>query len=361
MRTPLYDLYRQLSANMTEFAGWEMPVYFSSIIDEVRAVRTHAGIFDLSHMGELIVSEPGALDALQFVTTNDVSRLDVGRAQYTLMCNDKGGILDDLIVYRLDEERFMLVVNAANVIPDYEWIQEHNLSNASIDDQSLQTGLIAIQGPSSAEILARLVELDVKAMPRFRIAHSKVGDADAWIASTGYTGELGYELYCAASDTESIWQHLSEAGRPFGAKPAGLGARDVLRLEAGYPLYGHEMTSETTPVESRMMWAVKPEKGAFIGKGAILKAKAVAPKKLLTGIVTTDRCVPRSSYDINFGGRCVGTVTSGTFSPMLQNGIALAYVEPEYTKLGMKLQVMVRGKTCPCQVVRTPFYSSIVR
>lgn len=358
MRTALYEEYLRLGAKMTQFVGWEMPLYYSGIVREVEAVRSTAGIFDLSHMGEFMVSGPRALDLIQLVTTNDASHLEIGDAQYTLICNENGGVIDDLIVYRLDSDLYVVVVNASNTDSDFKWIQGHNSMGADCRDRSVQTGLVAVQGPSALELLQPVVSVDLAGIRRFTIREGRVGDVAAWMARTGYTGEDGFEIYCTSEDCADIWRLVMEQGRQFGAEPAGLGARDVLRIEAGYPLYGNELTSQMTAVEARLMWAVKPEKGEFIGKQAILKIKEQGPARLLTGLTAVDRCIPRHEQAVMANDVSVGVVTSGTFSPTLGKGIAMAYVEPDYAVEGAELDVQIRDKPCPFHVVRLPFYRS---
>ena len=356
MRTPLYEEHLRLGAKMTEFAGWEMPLYYSGIGREVSAVRSAVGVFDLSHMGELIVSGPEALEFVQFVTTNDASRLEIGQAQYTLMCDESGGIVDDLVVYRLEADTYMLVVNAVNARSDFLWIQQYNQPGADCRDASDDTALVAVQGPASRDLLGPLAGFDLDELHRFRVRRGRVGDIDTWIARTGYTGEDGFELYCSPSDCGTLWWLVLEQGQAFGVEPAGLGARDVLRLEAGYPLYGQELTRTTTPVDARLLWVVKFAKGDFLGKKAIQQAERRRPKRLLVGVEAIERCVPRHGYDIAVNGVHVGYVTSGTFSPTLGKAIAMGYVERRYAEQGAGVEVEIRGKPCACRVVRTPFY-----
>lgn len=355
-RTPLYEEHVQLGAKITEFAGWEMPLYYTSIVKEVDAVRHRAGIFDLSHMGELLVSGPHALDLIQYVTTNDAAALSVGRAQYTLMCDEHGGIIDDLIVYRIASDEYLLIVNASNIDSDFAWIEENNELEADCENRSDDFGIIAVQGPLSQEILRLVVDTDLSALRRFGVVMARVGDAQAWIARTGYTGEDGFEICCRNTDSPGIWELVIQAGRPLGLEPVGLGARDVLRLEAAYPLYGNELTRQTTPVDAHLLWVVQFSKGDFLGKEAILQVKELGPQKLLAGLSTEQRCVPRHDQQITADGMLVGHVTSGTFSPTLGKAITLAYLRPEYTGVGTHVEVDIRGKLCLCEVVPTPFY-----
>ncbi len=355
-RTPLYEEHVRLGAKMIEFAGWEMPLYYTSIVREVEAVRHNAGIFDLSHMGEIVVSGPAALDLIQYMTTNDASKLDVGRAQYTLMCDPAGGIIDDLIVYRLDREDYMLVVNASNTDKDYAWIEDHNDFGAHSENLSDEIGIVSIQGPRSQGILQEIVDFDLGTLRRFGVVQAAIGEAEAWIARTGYTGEDGFEIYCHTSDCADIWLRAMHAGRPFGMEPCGLGARDVLRLEAAYPLYGNELTLQTTPVDARLLWVVQLGKGEFLGREAIIRAKELGPQKLLAGLTTEQRCIPRHNQQVIVDGTLIGHITSGTFSPTLGRAIALAYLEPGYTEIGTHVDVDIRGKLCACEIVPTPFY-----
>lgn len=356
MRTPLYDEHRRLGARMTSFAGWEMPVYYSGIADETLAVRSAAGIFDLSHMGELLVSGPAALDSIQYLTTNDASRLDIGQAQYSLMCSGNGGVLDDLIVYRLGKHSYMLVVNAANTDSDACWIMRNKVGETQLKDESRTTASIAVQGPAAAAILSSAVSFDIDSLGRFRVQCGDVRGIRCRIARTGYTGEDGFELYCSWTEAVALWRAIVEVGGRLGARPIGLGARDVLRLEAGYPLYGYELTNSITPVDARLLWVVQFDKGDFLGKQAILTARESGPQKLLIGLEAIGKCVPRHGYNVRAAEDEVGRVTSGTFSPTLGKAIAMAYVCPEYSQTGRELDVVIRGKPCKCRIVPTPFY-----
>ncbi|MHB0912857.1 MAG: glycine cleavage system aminomethyltransferase GcvT [Armatimonadota bacterium] len=352
MRTFLYDKHIDLSAKMTEFAGWEMPILYSGIVEEVAAVRTGAGAFDLSHMGEFMVSGSNALDLLQRVFTNDVSALTVGQAQYSLMCDETGGVLDDVVIYRLEPDKYMVVVNAANINADFAWVSSHNSLGAELVDASGETALVAIQGPKAAEILQPVCDTDLSGMPRYHVRRAKVLGAPCWVASTGYTGGPGYEIFCSPSDADAVWIGLLSRG----AVPIGLGARDVLRIEAGYPLYGHELSRSATPVEARLMWVVKPEKGDFIGKEAILRVQEAGTEQTLVGIECIDRCVPRHGYEVVCADSTVGCVTSGTFSPTLQKGVAMAYVKRDCGREGTELFVRIRDRLCKSAIVKRPFY-----
>lgn len=341
---------------MIDFAGWEMPLQYAGIAHEVAAVRTKAGLFDVSHMGEFAVSGPNALPLLQYVTTNDVERLAVGQAQYTLMCDENGGPIDDLIVYRTGAEEYLLVVNASNERADFQWLLLHNTFGANIENQSPKTSLIALQGPLAQRVIEDLSQFYVKSLGRFHIVPTRVADISCRIARTGYTGEDGFEILCANADAARLWQSLMEAGRSLGLEPIGLGARDVLRLEAAYPLYGNELTRELTPVAARLMWVVKLDKGEFIGRDAILRARDSGPERILVGLETLERSIPRHGAAVLAGDEAVGEVTSGTFSPTLGRGIALAYVDVAHAAVDTQLQIESGGRACACKVVPTPFY-----
>lgn len=355
MRTPLYEDHIERHARMTEFAGWDMPLQYTGIAHEVGVVRTKVGLFDICHMGEFAVSGPRALELLQHVTTNDVAALAIGRAQYTLLCNEKGGVIDDLIVYRMAEQDYLLIVNASNETKDFEWIASHNTFGADLENQSAATGLIAVQGPMAENLMQPLADFDLSKVGRFQIVSGLFAGLNCRIARTGYTGEDGFEILSRMSDCPAIWAALLECEK-FGVEPIGLGARDVLRLEAGLPLYGYELTAEITPVAARLMWVVKPGKGEFIGRQAIMCAKEAGEPQILVGIEAIDRCIPRHSCEVKKDKAIVGSVTSGTFSPTLGKGIAMAYLDKDQAAVGNQVGVYTSGRTCACQVVSTPFY-----
>lgn len=352
--TPLYEEHLRLGAKMVGFAGWEMPILYTGISQEVLAVRNGAGIFDVSHMGKLRVTGAHADELLQFVTTNDISRLHAEDAQYTLMCDENGGVVDDLIVYRPDAESYLLVVNASNTESDLAWITGHNRWRASVEDLADRYSIVALQGPKSTEILGRLAEFAPGDLPRFHMSKTIAVGAECLVARTGYTGEDGFEILVRPEDSPRLWRSLIQEG----AVPAGLGARDVLRIEAGYPLYGRELDRDTTPVEARLMWAVKLGKGDFLGREPIARRLDMGPRRLLVGLEAEARCVPRNGYGVLAGAEGIGSVTSGTFSPTLGKGIALAYVRPGFAAIGTEVAVRVRESLCPFHVVKTPFYTS---
>jgi aminomethyltransferase len=342
---------------MVPFAGYEMPVqYPSGITAEHRAVRENVGLFDVSHMGELEIRGPQALDWVQHVVTNDVSKVEVGQAQYAAICNEQGGVIDDCITYRFPD-RYLLVVNASNLDKDRAWITSFaDRFDAVLTDRSDETALLALQGPKASQFLARLTETDLDAIGYYRFVEGKVAGRDAVISRTGYTGEDGFELYVASNDAAHLWRTLLEEGKPEGIMPAGLGARDSLRLEMGYALYGNDLDEEHDAIESGLGWVTKPDKGEFVGRDALVRAKEEGPKRKLVGFELKARGFPRHGYEIARDARVVGVVTSGVHSPSLDKGIGMGWVEAEFAKPGTALDIMVRGKPVPAEVVRPPFY-----
>ncbi len=358
-RTPLYDEHRALGARLVEFSGWEMPVQYSGILEEHRAVRERAGIFDVSHMGEFRVEGPGALDFLQGLVPNNVARLGDGQALYTQICNEQGGTLDDLLIYRLGDERYMTVVNAGTMESDWDWFTRQAASHADVTLTNIsdQTGLIALQGPRALDILQPLTETDLSAIAYYHFAQGTVAGVSCLISRTGYTGEDGFELYCASGDVVALWRKLLEAGAPYGLIPAGLGARDTLRLEAGFCLYGHELNEQTSPLEAGLGWSVKLEKGHdFIGREALLAQKQDGLPRKLVGVELRDRGVPRAGYAILRDGTPIGELTSGTVGPTLGKAIGMGYVPPAEAKVGAEVAVEIRGKAVPAVIVALPFY-----
>ena len=358
-RTPLYDEHRALGARLVEFGGWEMPVQYSGILEEHRAVRERAGIFDVSHMGEFRVEGPGALDFLQGLVPNNVARLGDGQALYTQICNEQGGTLDDLLIYHLDENRYMTVVNAGTMESDWDWFTKQAAGHADVTltNISYQTGLIALQGPRALDILQPLTETDLGAIAYYHFAEGTVAGVSCLISRTGYTGEDGFELYCASDDVVALWRKLLEAGASQGLIPAGLGARDTLRLEAGFCLYGHELNEQTLPLEAGLGWSVKLEKGHdFIGREALLAQKRDGLPRKLVGVELRDRGVPRAGYAILRDGTPIGELTSGTVGPTLGKAIGMGYVPPAEAKIGAEVAIEIRGKAVPAVIVALPFY-----
>jgi glycine cleavage system T protein (aminomethyltransferase) len=353
-RTPLYETHVRLGARMVPFAGWEMPVQYSGVIDEVKAVRTAAGLFDVSHMGELHVSGPAALAWLNSVTTNDVARLRPGRAQYSLLLDPEAGILDDILVYCVDEETFMVVVNASNTDKDREWLEGKLLPGVTLEDSSLVTSLIALQGPAAQEILQPLCTGPLNELRRFGFAAGEVAGIPCLVSRTGYTGEDGFELF-TQGDVVTVWNALLEAGAGR-AKPCGLGARDVLRIEAGNVLYGHEIWEEVNPLSAGLMWTVKMEKGAFMGREKLEEYLQAGAALVLVGLASTSRAIPRQDYVIRKDGQDAGFVSSGTFSPTLNKPIGMGYLPPEIAAPGTAVDVVIRERPERMVVAELPFY-----
>jgi aminomethyltransferase len=357
-RTPLFDEHVAAGGKMVPFAGFEMPVqYPTGITAEHKAVRETVGLFDVSHMGEFIVTGPQALDLVQRISVNDASQLDVGQAQYSTMCTPSGGVVDDLLVYRF-QDRYMLVVNAANVGKDLAWVRSHATGlDVDVRDASESTGLLAVQGPAARAVLAPLSSIDLDTVRYYRFMEGEVAGVPAVISGTGYTGEDGFELYVDAADAVGVWRALVRAGGPLGLVPAGLGARDSLRLEMGYTLYGQELDDAHSPLESGLGWVTKLDKGDFVGREALVAQKSAGLERRMVGLVATERGFPRMGYDIVSDGERVGTVTSGTVSPSLGVGIAMGFVPAELAAKGTELHIDARGRPIPVVVSATPFYT----
>ncbi len=356
-RTPLYSAHVELGGKMVPFAGFSMPVqYPSGITAEHQAVREACGLFDVSHMGEFIVTGPEALELVQRISVNDAARVEVGQAQYSAMCLENGCVIDDLIIYRFDD-RFMLVVNAANLHKDWEWVSKHAADfDVELEDASERIALLALQGPSAREALRPLASLDVDEVAYYRFKEGQVCGRDAVISGTGYTGEDGFELYVAAEDAPTIWAELLRAGADDGLVPAGLGARDSLRLEVGYALYGNDIDDQHTTLESGLGWITKIDKGDFVGRDALAAQKEEGVRRKLVGLRVEGRGFPRPGYAIVSEGQEVGSVTSGTVSPTLGVGVALGYVPTDLAKSGTQLQIDARGRHVDAVVERPPFY-----
>ena len=356
--TPLNDEHVALGGKMVPFAGYSMPVqYPTGITTEHRAVREACGLFDVSHMGEFIVRGPGALDLIQRISVNDASRIEVGQAQYSAMCLETGCVIDDLIIYRFPDH-FMLVVNAANLAKDWAWVTKHAAAfDVEVEDVSDRTALLALQGPKAREVLRPLASLDVDDVKYYRFVEGEVAGVPAVISGTGYTGEDGFELYVPADRAVDLWRALLEAGTGAGLIPAGLGARDSLRLEVGYALYGNDLDEEHTTLESGLGWVTKLDKGDFVGRAALAAQKESGVGRRLVGLRLTDKGFPRPGYDVVSGGEVVGKITSGTVSPTLGYGVALAYVPAERSAADTVVQVDARGRLVEAVVQRPPFYT----
>jgi aminomethyltransferase len=352
-RTPLYAEHVRLHAQMTNFGGWSMPLQYTSIRDEHQAVRTAAGIFDLSHMGEIRVGGAGALALVQRVVARDIARLKAGRAQYTVLCNEAGGIIDDLLVYA-EDGGYVLVVNAGNQDRDFDWVRQHAGTDSEVSNIGRETALIGVQGPRAVEIVQELADRDLTGIKYYAFIDGVLAGAPARLSRTGYTGEDGFEIFCAPADATSVWNSLLERGRERGLKPAGLGARDTLRLEAGMRLYGNDMDETTTPLEAGLEWTVSLDK-EFIGAPALRRA-ADNLERTIAGLKMLDRSIPRHGYPVLQEGKRVGSVGSGNVSFTLGYNIAMASVPTASATPGTRLGIDVRGTTAPAEVVPLPFY-----
>lgn len=355
-KTALYNIHQSLGAKIVEFAGFLMPIQYSSIIAEHKAVRNAVGVFDVSHMGEIIIKGEKALDFVQYITVNDASKLVPGRVQYSAMLYPDGGIVDDLLVYMFSEKEFMLVVNASNKDKDFNWMNVNNKFGVNILDQSDEYSLLAVQGPDSKETLQKICsrKLDLE---YYHFMEGKCAGIDMIISRTGYTGELGYELYVKAGEQQVIdlWNKIFEAGKEFNIQPVGLGARDSLRLEMGFSLYGNDIDQTTNPLEAGLGWITKLNKEDFIGKDSLVKVKADGLKRKLVALMSEEKAFPRHGYDLSVNGKKAGSITSGTVSPVLEKAIALGYVDAEYAKEDDQIDFIIRGKEIPAKIVKLPF------
>lgn len=341
---------------MVEFAGWEMPVQYRGVIEEHLAVRSCAGLFDVSHMGEIEIRGADALKACQRITANDVSRVKVSQSQYNLLLNENGGVVDDLVIYRLADDLFLLCVNAANTDKDTRWIVDHSEGEVEIKDVSSSYALLALQGPLAAEILQPLTPLQLAALKSFHFSFGEVFGIRCLVSRTGYTGEDGFELYCDSAEGGRLWNLLFERGRELGLAPAGLGARDTLRLEKGYPLYGHELDDVTTPLEAGLSWVVKFSKGPFLGREVLEKQKQEGVRRVLVGLEMVEPGIARGGYAIFKEGNRIGQVTSGTMSPTLKKAVAMGYVSREEAAAENVVEVEIRGRKVRARVRTLPFY-----
>ena len=358
--TPLFAAHRALGARFVDFGGWEMPVQYTGIIEEHHAVRQRAGLFDVSHMGEIELRGPRAIAACQRLTVNDLGRLRDGQAQYSLLCRPTGGVVDDILVHRITAERVLLCVNASNIEKDFAWIAAHS-DGAEALNRSDEFAQLALQGPRATAILATLSPLPLDSIPPFEFRDGLVAGHRALVAHTGYTGEDGWEIYCQPDDAAPLWSALLDAGAPAGLQPCGLGARDTLRLERALPLYGHELTDDTTPLEAGLSWVVRFNKGDFIGRDALVRQKDAGLTRNLIGLVLTEPGVARQGYGILGDGQPIGAITSGTKSPTLGKAIGLGYVASVWKKVGTRLSVDIRGRAIGAEVVGLPFYRREIR
>ncbi len=358
--TALYETHQRLGARFVDFAGWQMPVQYTGVVEEHMAVRDDCGIFDVSHMGEIEVSGPGARSAVQSVITNDIERIGDGQCQYTLVCTEEGGVVDDCIVYRRSAESFLFCTNAINTYSVFVWLLEKLNGKADVIDRSGDYAQIAIQGPASLEVFKIAFGIDTGSIKPFRFIETGVAGVEAIVSRTGYTGEEGLEIYLDPRSAEAAWEALMAAGAGHGIKAVGLGARDTLRLEMGYPLYGYEIGDKLGPIEAGLKRFVALGKESFIGSKVLRARAASKPESVLVGIEMEGPGVPRTGYELFFdrpeSTGAVGYVTSGTFSPVLKRGIAMAYVGSEFKEPGTRLEVKIRSRAVPCKVVGTPFY-----
>jgi aminomethyltransferase len=353
-QTTLFDIHKAAGARFITYAGFSMPVQYTSIIAEHRTVRESAGIFDVSHMGQINLSGPGAKNSLEQLLTCRVSSLPIGAVRYGCMCNKVGGTIDDITLYRLETDEFFLCVNAANISKNLKWILS-NTSNTKVVNKSLETSLFALQGPKSPQILEAIGISNLRNLKRFRFRAISVGGCQALLSRTGYTGTDGFEIYLSIADSKKVWETIFAAGEIFGLKPAGLGARDTLRLEAAYPLYGQELTEKLTPLQAGLHRFVKLEEGGFIGHKSLIEQASEGNSKMLVGFQVEGRGIARTNYPIIHNGRTIGHVTSGTFSPTLQRSIGLGYVESRFADLETEFQVLVRNRPIEAKVCQTPF------
>jgi aminomethyltransferase len=355
-RTALNAAHRAAGARLVEFGGWEMPVEYSGITQEHLAVRTRAGLFDVSHMGEIDVRGPQALQLLQHVTSNDVSRLKDFQAQYTALMYPQGSAVDDCLVHRLAEDHYFLCVNAANTDKDFEWIVRNNSFDAEVRNVSAEYSQLAVQGPRSVAIVGKVSGADLASLRYYWFTRAVCCGVEGLLARTGYTGEDGFEFYFPPKESERVWTQLLEAGKEEGLIPAGLGARNTLRLEAGYALYGHELDEDTTLFEANLGWICKLDKGDFIGREALLKQRQNGPRKKLAGFEMTDRGIARDGYAVWIDEAPAGRVTSGSPAPFLKKNIGMAYVPPAQVAVGREIEIEIRGRKAAARIVTLPFY-----
>lgn len=361
-KTPLSDIYKDYGGRVVEFAGWALPVHFSGVIEEHMAVRINAGLFDVSHMGEILVFGSQATDYLDYVLANEISTLKPGRIRYAHICNTDGGVVDDVLVYRLDHTEYMLVVNASNIDKDLQWLGSYAYKDVSIEDVSGATAQLAVQGPKAEPILKKLTHYDLSGMGYYSFDRGVIiADCKCIISRTGYTGEDGFEIYCSPNDAVHLWNSIAAAGEEFGLKPAGLGARDTLRFEACMPLYGHELDQNISPIEAGLKKYIKFGEGSFVGKEALMGQIERGTEKKLAGLEMVDRGIPRNGYPVMMKGKQIGYVTTGSYCPYLQKNLALAIIKAEYTHIGKEVEVEIRGKGAKAKVVETPFYRRLCK
>ncbi|HEY5594813.1 MAG TPA: glycine cleavage system aminomethyltransferase GcvT [Nitrospiria bacterium] len=357
-RTPLYEEHKKLGAKIVPFAGWEMPLSYSGVLEEHRATRTAIGLFDVSHMGRIDVIGPAAVELLDRVATSAVKKLAVGGMQYALVCNEQGGILDDIMIYRFGEQRYFVCANASNAEKIFQWLikQAAGFSGLQVADRSGGLAQVAVQGPRSRDLMKPLTEAALDQLKLRHCVEAKVAGVPMLLSRSGYTGELGYELYLPSDRAPEVWETLVHKGSAYGLKPCGLGCRDTLRLEMGYPLYGNDMDETTTPIEASLDFAVDLEKGDFIGRGVMLRQKENGISRKLIGFELAERGVPRHGHTILSDGKEIGIVASGNHSPSLNKGIGMGYVQTPFAKIGGEIRIDIRGNAVPAVIVERPFY-----
>jgi aminomethyltransferase len=355
-RTTFYNIHKNLGAKIVEFAGYEMPIQYSSIIAEHKAVRNSVGVFDVSHMGEVFVKGEKAIDFVQHITVNDASKLFPGRVQYSAMCYENGGIVDDLLVYRVSQNEFLLVINASNIDKDFAWMQKNNKFGVELTNRSDEYSLLAVQGPNSLRTLQKLTGTTIN-LEYYHFTKINLAGIDMIFSRTGYTGEVGYELYFTGDKkvAEDLWNKIFEAGKEFAIQPVGLAARDSLRLEMGFCLYGNDIDQTTNPLEAGLGWITKLSKPDFIAKDVLVKVKENGLSRKLVALTSSEKIFPRHGYDITVNNNKIGVITSGTVSPMLDQPIAMGYVETKYAEIGSEVNFLIRGKEIPAKVVKLPF------
>ena len=361
--TPLLGLHKELGAKLVPFVGWNMPIQFAGVLSEHTCVRERVGLFDVSHMGEIEVKGKDAKKFLQFLLSNNVEKMFDGSILYSLMCYETGGVVDDLLAYRFSENHYFLCVNASNSDKDYDWIARHASSfNVSIKNTSSETSQLALQGPDAKNVLQSLCGISLDDLSYYNFRRGMVNSVESLISRTGYTGEDGFELYLSPEKVSEVFRSLMEQGRSYGIQPIGLGARDTLRIEMGYPLYGNEIDNNPTPLDAGLGWVIKFDKGEFLGRGSLLKQKEQgSPRRKLVGLKLLTRGVPRAHYQVFKNGESVGEVTSGTFSPTLNTGVGLCYVSSEYSDIGNHLDVKIRDQLVATEVTQLPFVPSHVK
>ena len=355
--TPLIETHKAMGAKLVDFSGWQMPVQYTTIIEEHLNTRNVGSIFDICHMGEIMVSGANARSLLQYLLVGDVNRLELGKIMYTFLCNEQGGTLDDLLLYMVSDNEYMLVVNAGTTGTDLAWIMEHNGDDVRVEDISKKTGKLDLQGPVSRKLLHESCGDSIMELDRLSFIHTELFGKKVFVSCSGYTGEDGFEIFCKLDDTLFLWDSILETGSSDGVRPAGLGARDTLRLEAGYCLYGHELSNDITPVEASLGWAVTHLKNdEYIGKEVLLKQKNNRPERKLAVFEMVDRGIAREQYCVMCDGEQIGVVTSGTYSPTFRKPIGLCLIKSEYAKAGNNIDIIIREKLQRAKIVKKPFY-----